>query len=82
MANAMGDMRDGANRVHAVQFLPAPVTLLALVVGGTHHLGMAPLGVIAAIGALATIGSVLLPLIHPSSAAAAFPTPREEDRIR
>ncbi|WP_157071544.1 hypothetical protein [Curtobacterium ammoniigenes] len=82
MANAMGSMRDGVDRVHAVQFLPAPVTLLALAVGGTHHLGVAPLGVIAIIGALATIGSVLLPMLRPASASSALPIPREEDRIR
>lgn len=49
----------------AIQLLPAPVTLVALMIAAGHQLGSVPLGVIAVIGALATIASAVLPSVRP-----------------
>jgi hypothetical protein len=80
MTNATTSRLAEAKPFRAVQLMPAPVTLLALVVAGTHDLGSAPLGVIAVVGALATVGSALLPSIRPASERRQMPVPREDDR--
>lgn len=49
----------------AIQLLPAPVTLVALGIAASHQLGSAPLGVIAVIGALATVASAVIPSVRP-----------------
>jgi hypothetical protein len=85
----MGDMTnaiatrpaEGRGAFHLVQLLPAPVTIAALVIAGSHHLETAPLGVIAVIGILATVCSVLLPAITSAPHSSKMPVPREEDRI-
>jgi hypothetical protein len=52
----------------AIQLLPAPVSVVALGIAAAHDLGSAPLGVIAVLGTLATIGSAVLPMLHPRHA--------------
>ncbi|PZE85144.1 hypothetical protein [Curtobacterium sp. MCBD17_032] len=69
------------DRFRAVQLLPAPATVLALAVGATHGLGALPLGVIAVVGALATLASALLPA-HLARAGRAMAAPAEADRYR
>jgi hypothetical protein len=49
----------------AIQLLPAPMTLVALTIAAGHQLGSAPLGVIAVVGALATIASAVIPSVRP-----------------
>ncbi|WIE64019.1 hypothetical protein DEI99_012325 [Curtobacterium sp. MCLR17_036] len=77
------------DRFRAVQLLPAPATVLALVLGAQHDLGSAPLGLIALVGALATAGSALLPTVRPaverrvgSATRRSMPAPTETDRYR
>ncbi|GGK91699.1 hypothetical protein JOE58_001541 [Curtobacterium luteum] len=90
MANAITTRVRREDRFRAVQLLPAPATVLALVVAAQHDLGAGPLGVIAVVGALATVGSALLPMIRPACDRAAahgserrsMPTPTESDRYR
>jgi hypothetical protein len=65
----------------AVQLLPAPVTVLALALAGAHHLDSIPLAVIAVVGAVATIGSALVPTARTTVARRSMPIPREDDRI-
>jgi hypothetical protein len=65
----------------AVQLMPAPVTILSLAIAGSHHLGSVPLAVIAIVGALATLGSALVPASRSSVVRRAMPAPREDDRI-
>lgn len=82
MANAMTTSAPGQDaRFRAVQLLPAPVTVVALAIAAGHDLGTAPLGVIAVVGALATIGSALLPSLRPAPVRHELPAPREEDRV-
>jgi hypothetical protein len=77
MANAMMTRTLREDRFRAVQLLPAPATVLALAVAAGHDVGTAPLGLIAVVGALATIGSALLPMLCRS-----MPVPTESDRYR
>ncbi|MBT2503440.1 hypothetical protein [Curtobacterium sp. ISL-83] len=90
MANVMTTRIRQEDRFRAVQLLPAPATVLALVLAAQHDLGSAPLGLIAVVGALATIGSALLPMVHPAADRAplratdspSMPAPAESDRYR
>jgi hypothetical protein len=81
MANAMITSAPTGDRFRAVQLLPAPVTVVALAVAAAHGLDGMPLAVIATIGALATLGSALLPTIRPACTRRVMPAPREEDRV-
>jgi hypothetical protein len=80
MANAMTTKAPVGDRFRVVQLLPAPVTLVALAVAASHDLHAAPLGAIAVVGVLATLGSTLIPALTPTLARA-MPAPREEDRV-
>ncbi|WJX98736.1 hypothetical protein [Curtobacterium sp. 458] len=90
MANAITTRVRREDRFRAVQLLPAPATVLALVVAAQHDLGAGPLAVVAVVGALATVGSALLPMIRPAVDRAAvatpvhrsMPAPTESDRYR
>ncbi|WP_144763313.1 hypothetical protein [Curtobacterium sp. 9128] len=82
MADVMTNLVPREDRFRVVQLLPAPVTVLALAVAAGHDLGSAPLGLIAVVGALATVGSALLPSIRPSAARRRMPTPTESERYR
>ena len=88
MANAITTRVRQEDRFRAVQLLPAPATVLALVVAAQHDLGAGPLAVVAVVGALATVGSALLPMIRPAVGRAAtpehrsMPAPTESDRYR
>jgi hypothetical protein len=82
MANAMTTRVAQGDRFRAVQLLPAPATVLALAVAAGHDVGSAPLGLIAVVGALATIGSALLPMICPAAARRSMPAPTESERYR
>lgn len=88
MANAITTRVRREDRFRAVQLLPAPATVLALVVAAQHDLGAGPLAVVAVVGALATVGSALLPMIRPAVGGAAtpehrsMPAPTESDRYR
>jgi hypothetical protein len=82
MANAMMTRTRRDDRFRAVQLLPAPATLVALALAAQHDLGAAPLGVIAVVGALATAGSALLPMVGPAAAHRSMPAPTETDRYR
>lgn len=86
MANAITTRALREDRFRAVQLLPAPATVLALVVAAQHDLGAVPLGVIAVIGTLATLGSALLPRLRPQAtprdARRTLPAPSEADRYR
>ncbi|MCJ1713598.1 hypothetical protein ACLBWP_06995 [Microbacterium sp. M1A1_1b] len=83
MANATMNRRaPREDRFRAVQLLPAPATVLALAVAAGHDVGSAPLGLIAVVGALATIGSALLPLVCSAVARRSMPAPAESDRYR
>ncbi len=83
MANVVTTTRTRQDdRFRAVQLLPAPATLVALALAAQHDLGTAPLGLIAAVGALATVGSALLPMIRPAAARRSMPAPIETDRYR
>uniref|UniRef100_A0A942T6U6 Uncharacterized protein n=1 Tax=Neobacillus citreus TaxID=2833578 RepID=A0A942T6U6_9BACI len=82
MANAMTTRAPQEDRFRAVQLLPAPATVLALVLAAQHDLGTAPLGVIAVVGALATAGSALLPTVRAAAARRTMPAPTESDRYR
>lgn len=81
MANVVMTPTRQDDRFRTVQLLPAPATLVALALAAQHDLGTAPLGLIAAVGALATVGSALLPMIRPA-AARSMPAPIETDRYR
>lgn len=82
MTNATTAHRGSAGpAVLAVQLMPAPVTVLALAIAGAHHLDSAPLAVIAVVGALATVGSALVPTTRTAVARRGMPAPREDDRI-
>lgn len=70
------------DRFRAIQLLPAPATVVALVVAAGHDLGAAPLGVIAVVGALATVGSALIPMLHPAVEHRSMPAPTESERYR
>lgn len=80
MANVTISKAPVGDRFRVVQLLPAPVTVVALVLAAAHDLDAAPLGVIAVVGVLATLGSAILPAITPA-VARAMPAPREEDRV-
>ncbi|MFZ7086948.1 hypothetical protein [Curtobacterium sp. RRHDQ10] len=71
MANATTSTSTNGDAIvpsfRAIQLLPAPMTILALVIAAGHGLEATPLAVIAAIGALATIASTLLPTVQPRS---------------
>jgi len=82
MANAMMTRTRRDDRFRAVQLLPAPATLVALALAAQHDLGTAPLGIIAVVGALATAGSALLPMVRPAAAHRSMPAPTETDRYR
>ena len=82
MANAMTTRVRQEDRFRAIQLLPAPATVLALVLAAQHDLGTAPLGLIAVVGALATTGSALLPMVRPAAARRSMPAPTETDRYR
>ncbi|MBT1546790.1 hypothetical protein [Curtobacterium aurantiacum] len=82
MANAMMTRTRRDDRFRAVQLLPAPATLVALALAAQHDLGTAPLGLIAVVGALATAGSALLPMVQPAAAHRSMPAPTETDRYR
>lgn len=82
MANAMTTRVAREDRFRVVQLLPAPATVLALAVAAGHDLGSAPLGLIAVVGALATIGSAVLPMIRPAAACRSMPVPTESERYR
>ncbi|WP_146238609.1 MULTISPECIES: hypothetical protein [unclassified Curtobacterium] len=82
MANAMMTRTRRDDRFRAVQLLPAPATLVALALAAQHDLGTAPLGLIAVVGALATAGSALLPMVRPAAAPRSMPAPTETDRYR
>lgn len=83
MANAITTRRaPREDRFRAVQLLPAPATVLALLVAANHDVGSAPLGVIAVVGALATLGSALLPMVCTSAARRTMPAPTESDRYQ
>lgn len=83
MANAMMNRRaPREDRFRAVQLLPAPATVLALAVAAGHDVGSAPLGLIAVVGALATVGSALLPLACTAAARRSMPAPTESDRYQ
>ncbi|WIE67442.1 hypothetical protein [Curtobacterium sp. MCLR17_054] len=82
MANAMMTRTRRDDRFRAVQLLPAPATLVALALAAQHDLGTAPLGIIAVVGALATAGSALLPMVRPPAAHRSMPAPAETDRYR
>jgi hypothetical protein len=82
MANAMTTRVPREDRFRVVQLLPAPATVLALAVAAGHDLGSAPLGLIAVVGALATIGSAVLPMIRPAAACRSMPAPTESERYR
>lgn len=70
------------DRFRAVQLLPAPATVLALAVASGHDVGSAPFGLIAVVGALATAGSALLPMVCPAAVRRPMPVPSEADRYR
>ena len=89
MANAITTRDRREDHFRVVQLLPAPATVLALVLAAQHGLGSTPLGVIAVVGVLATIGSALLPMAHPADDGPAhpahhrsMPAPTESDRYR
>jgi hypothetical protein len=82
MANAIMTRVRPEDRFRAVQLLPAPATVVALALAAGHDLGAAPLGLIAVIGALATIGSALLPVLRPDPLRRGMPAPREADRYQ
>jgi len=82
MTNAITTRVLGEDHFRVVQLLPAPATLVALVLAAQHDLGSAPLGVIATVGALATVGSALLPMVRPAATRRPMPAPRETDRYR
>ncbi|MGG7307753.1 hypothetical protein ACQXVK_11220 [Curtobacterium sp. AB451] len=82
MANAMTTRVRQEDHFRAVQLLPAPATVVALVLAAQHDLGTAPLGLIAVVGALATLGSALLPMVRPAAARRSMPAPTETDRYR
>jgi hypothetical protein len=82
MANAITTRVRQEDHFRAVQLLPAPATVLALVLAAQHDLGTAPLGLIAVVGALATIGSALLPMVRPAAIRRSMPAPTETDRYR
>ena len=82
MANALIGSGTRADRFHAVQLLPAPATVLALAVAAEHGLGPVPLGVVAVVGALATVASALLPGMLPVPRGTTMPAPVEGDRYR
>ena len=82
MANVVMTRTRQDDRFRAVQLLPAPATLVALALAAQHDLGTAPLGLIAVVGALATIGSALLPMVRPAAARRSMPAPTETDRYR
>ncbi|PZE68263.1 MULTISPECIES: hypothetical protein [unclassified Curtobacterium] len=81
MANATTRPVTQDDRFRAVQLLPAPATVLALAVGAGHGLDAVPLGVVAVVGALATLASALLPA-HLARVARSMPAPTESDRYR
>ncbi len=80
MANAITTRLRQEDRFRVVQLLPAPATVVALAIAAQHDLGTAPLGVIASVGALATLGSALLPMVRPAAVRRSMPVPREADR--
>lgn len=89
MANAIPTRHRQEDHFRVVQLLPAPATVVALALAAQHDLGTAPLGVIATVGALATVGSALLPMVRPaalrrspSAADGPMPAPHETDRYR
>ncbi|PZF58817.1 hypothetical protein DEJ23_03205 [Curtobacterium sp. MCSS17_008] len=82
MANAITTRARRGDHFRAVQLLPAPATVVALAVAAQHDLGTAPLGVIATVGALATVASALLPMAHPAALRRSMPAPSETDRYR
>lgn len=82
MADALTRRAPREDRFRAVQLLPAPATVLALAVAAGHDVGSAPLGLIAVVGALATLGSALLPLACPRSERRDLPAPSESDRYQ
>lgn len=82
MANAITTRLRREDHFRVVQLLPAPATVLALALAAQHDLGTAPLGVIATIGALATVASALLPMVGPAALRRPMPAPTETDRYR
>lgn len=80
MANAITTRVRQEDHFRAVQLLPAPATVVALVLAAQHDLGSAPLGLIAVVGALATLGSALLPMVRPAAVRRSMPAPTETDR--
>lgn len=82
MANAITTRHRQEAPFRAVQLLPAPATVLALALVAQHDLGTAPLGVIATVGALATVASALLPTVGAAALRRAMPAPSETDRYR
>ncbi|WIE74832.1 hypothetical protein [Curtobacterium sp. MCSS17_007] len=82
MANAITTRVRREDRFRAVQLLPAPATVVALAVAAQHDLGTAPLGVIATVGAVATVASAVLPTVRPAALRRPMPAPDETDRYR
>jgi len=82
MANAITTRHRREDHFRAVQLLPAPATVVALALAAEHDLGSAPLGIIATVGALATVASALLPTVGPAALRRRMPAPSETDRYR
>ncbi len=82
MANAITTRLRRETPFRAVQLLPAPATVVALALAAQHDLGSAPLGVIATVGALATVASALLPAVGTAAIRRTLPAPSEADRYR
>ncbi|QWS33994.1 hypothetical protein [Curtobacterium aetherium] len=81
MANVTTRPAAQDDRFRAVQLLPAPATVLALALGAAHGLDAVPLAVVAAVGAVATVASALLPG-QLARTARAMPAPTESHRYR
>jgi len=82
MANVITTRVRQEDHFRAVQLLPAPATVVALALAAQHDLGSAPLGVIATVGAVATVASALLPMVRPAAGRRTMPAPQESDRYR
>jgi hypothetical protein len=82
MADVIVTRTGQEDHFRVVQLLPAPATVVALALAAQHDLGAAPLGVVAAVGALATVASALLPMLRPTAPRRPMAAPIEPDRYR
>ena len=82
MADAITTWTRQEDHFRVVQLLPAPATVVALALAAQHDLGAAPLGVIAVVGAVATVASALLPMLRPAALSRPMAAPSESDRYR